>query len=120
MQMRSSSRLFIGLFIGLLLGVLYGWVIRPVQYIDTAPDTLRSDYYSEYVLMVSESYSADGDLELARVRLAALGPRPPVNLVVSAIDYGLDHGYSQLDLETLNRLVVDLRSMPSSAEIDAP
>ena len=118
--MRSSSRLLIGLFIGLLLGVLYGWVIRPVEYIDTAPDTLREDYCSEYVLMAAEAYSADGDLDLARVRLAALGPRPPVNIVVSAIDYGLEHGYSQLDLETLNRLVVDLRAVPPSAEIDTP
>jgi hypothetical protein len=118
--MRFSSRLFVGLFIGLLLGVLYGWLIRPVEYVDTAPDSLRADYYSEYVLMVAEAYSTDGDLELARVRLAALGPRPPVNIVVSAIDYGLEHGYSQLDLETLNRLVVDLRAMPPSAEIDTP
>lgn len=118
--MRFSSRLFIGLFIGILLGVLYGWVIRPVEYIDTAPGSLRADYYNEYVLMVSEAYAADGDLDLARMRLAALGPRPPVNTVVAAIDYGLEHGYSQLDLETLNRLVVDLRAMPPSAEIDAP
>ena len=118
--MRFSSRLLIGLFIGLLLGVLYGWIVRPVEYIDTAPDSLRADYSSEYVLMVSEAYSADSDLELARVRLAALGPRPPVNIVVSAIDYGLEHGYTQLDLETLNRLVVDLRAMPPSAEIEAP
>jgi len=118
--MRSGSRLLLGLFIGLVLGVLYGWLVQPVEYVDTAPDTLRADYHSDYVLMVAEAYGAEGDLELARVRLAALGPRPPVNVVVSAIDYGLEHGYSQLDLETLNRLVVDLRAMPPSAEIEAP
>ena len=118
--MRLPMRILTGILLGLLLGLLYGWVIRPVEYIDTTPDALRADYRADYILMVAESYASDSDLDLARVRLAALGPRPPVSLVVEAIDFGLQHAYTQLDLETLNRLVVDLRAIPPSAEIKSP
>jgi hypothetical protein len=118
--MKTPMHVLTGIVLGSLLGLLYGWVIRPVEYIDTTPDALRSDYRADYVLMVSEAYASDEDLDLARVRLAALGPRSPVSLVVETIDFGLQFGYTQLDLETLNRLVVDLRAIPPSAEIESP
>lgn len=103
-----------------MLGLLYGWIIRPVEYVDTAPASLRQDYRSDYILMIAEAYSAEGDLELARVRLASLGPQPPINFVIAAIDYGVEAGFNQNDLQTLNRLAVDLRSMPASDEFGLP
>jgi hypothetical protein len=118
--MRTTPRLLLGLALGLIIGLLYGWIIRPVEYVDTAPASLREDYRVDYVLMIAEAYTQEGDLELARVRLASLGPQPPINFVVSAIDYGVGVGFNQADLQTLNRLAVDLRSMPASAEIEAP
>jgi len=118
--MKLPMRILTGILLGLLLGLLYGWLIRPVEYVDTTPDALRADYRADYILMVAEAYASDSDLDLARVHLAALGPRPPVSQVVEAIDFGLQHGYTQLDLETLNRLVVDLRAIPPSAEIESP
>ena len=118
--MKRSARFLIGAAIGLMLGLLYGWVIRPVEYVDTAPEALRSDYKTDYVLMVAEAYLFDQDLTTARIRLAALGPRPPVNLVVEAIDVGLEHRYTQHELETMNRLAEDLRSLPIAPEIDTP
>ena len=48
--------------IGLGLGLYYGWVVSPVAYVDTAPNTLRPDYKADYVLMVAEAYQADGVL----------------------------------------------------------
>ena len=118
--MRSPTRFFSGILIGMLLGLLFGWVIQPVEYVDTTPDALRADYRADYVLMVAEAYASDSDLEYARIRLAALGPRPPVSMAVEAIDFGLQHGYTQLELDTLNRLVVDLRAIPPAAEIESP
>jgi len=115
--MRTSSRLFVGIFIGLLIGLLFGWVIRPVEYIDTAPEALRDDFRSDYVLMVAEAYLVDRDLELARVRLASLGSRPPLNFAIEAIDFGVENGFNQIDLQTLNQLAVDLRSIPPAPEI---
>ena len=118
--MKRFTPLLLGLVIGLVLGLLYGWLIRPIEYVDTSPGALREDYRGDYVLMVAEAYAGDQDLELARIRLASLGPHPPVNFVVQGIDYGLENGYSQSELETLNQLAVDLRSAPASSEIILP
>lgn len=112
--------LILGAILGVGLGLLYGWVIRPVEYIDTSPDSLRDDYRAEYVLMVAESFTGDSELELAKVRLAALGPQPPLEMVIWAIDYGVNHGYPRADLDTLNALATALRSSPQAPEIGAP
>lgn len=118
--MRPTTRLLTGLILGAVVGLVYGWILRPIEYFDTAPDSLREDYRADYVLMVAEAYAGEEDLELARIRLAALGPKPPANLVIEAINFGVDHGFRQFDLETLNRLAVDLRSIPPSPEIGGP
>ncbi|HUS83786.1 MAG TPA: hypothetical protein VMX56_01470 [Anaerolineales bacterium] len=115
--MGTASRLLIGIFIGLLLGLLFGWVIRPVEYVDTSPEALREDFRSDYVLMVAEAYLVDRDLELARYRLASLGSRPSLNYVIDAIDFGVENGFNQIDLQTLNQLAVDIRSIPPAPEI---
>jgi hypothetical protein len=118
--MRPLALLFLGIIIGLAAGLVYGWVIQPVEYIETSPAVLRQDYRSDYILMVAEAYSGDDDLEIARIRLAALGPNPPAAFVVEAIDFGLENNYTQSELDTLNRLVTDLRSIPAAPEIDSP
>lgn len=118
--MGTTSRTLLGLALGLVLGLLYGWVIRPVEYVDTAPNALREDFRSDYVLAVAETYQAHQDLEEAQVHLATLGPEPAVNYVVNAIDYGVEHDMSQRDLETLNQLAVGLRDLPSAPEIGSP
>ena len=113
-------RLLLGLTLGLTIGLLYGWIIRPIEYVDTAPASLRQDYRADFVLMIAEAYSLEGDLELARERLASLGSQPPIDYVITAIDFGVEAEFTQNDLQTLNQLAVDLRSMPASAEIEAP
>jgi hypothetical protein len=118
--MGTTSRLLLGLALGLVFGLLYGWVLRPVEYVDTAPNALREDFRSDYVLAVAETFQAHQDLEEAQVRLATLGPEPAANYVVDAIDYGVEHNMSQRDLDTLNQLAVALRDLPSSPEIGSP
>lgn len=113
-------RFLLGLAIGLAVGMIYGWIIRPVEYVNTSPDTLRVDYRADYVLMAAEAYAGDGDLTLAQVRLAALGPRAAEAMVLEAIEYGIEHGFSQADLERLNRLAIALRSSSPTPEIGPP
>ncbi len=112
--------LVIGLFSGLLIAVIYGWLVRPVEYVDTSPDSLRVDFRTDYVLMVSESYSADQDLTLAQVRLAALGPLAPDEYVTQAIDYALEQSFGREDLERLNSLAIALRTLPLPGDIGPP
>jgi hypothetical protein len=119
--MRSSlARFALGAAIGLAIGMIYGWIINPVEYVDTTPGSLRGDYRTDYILMVAEAYAGDGDLDLARVRLAALGPEPPAEIVVRAIEFGVEHQFARLDLETLNLLAISLRSVSPTAEITSP
>jgi hypothetical protein len=116
----TLSRLLIGLVIGLAIGFVYGWVFKPVNYIDTSPNSLREDYRAEYVLMVSEAYASDGDFDLALVRLAALGPQPPLDIVQGSLDYAIDNNFDRRDLDSLNQLAIQLRSLLPSPEIGGP
>lgn len=119
MQNRLAP-LIIGLVSGVLIAVVYGWLVRPVEYIDTSPDSLRIDFRTDYVLMVAESYAADEDLTLAQVRLAALGPEALDLYVTEAIDYALEHSFSRADLERLNALAIVLRGLPEPGGIGPP
>ena len=79
------TRFLVMIAIGIGLGLLYGWVIEPVQYVDTAPDSLRLDYKTDYVLMVAEAYQVEHDLNLAVQRLSLLGgtPTEPVAVAIA-------------------------------------
>ncbi|NIS79045.1 MAG: hypothetical protein GTO14_02210 [Anaerolineales bacterium] len=120
MKNTALVRILTGLILGLIIGLLYGWVLRPVEYINTTPSSLRADYRTDYILMVAEAYTGDQDLDLALVRLAALGPQPPLNIVLEAIDYGIENEFSRSDLDTLNRLATQLRTLLPSPEIGGP
>ncbi len=89
---------------GIGLGLLYGWVINPVQYVNTSPDTLRVDYKTDAVLMVAEAYQTDSDLALAARRLAFLGDAPPAQMVQEAIQYAGQSNYAPADIDRLVRL----------------
>jgi hypothetical protein len=80
-------RFFIVLAIGMLGALFYTWVMNPVKYVDTPPNSLRQDYKTDYVLMIAEIYHADGNLEDARQQLALLGDMPPSQIVDNAIRY---------------------------------
>lgn len=114
------SRLIVGLLFGALVALVYGWLIQPVEYVDTSPDSLRIDFRTDYVLMAAEAYAGDGDLSLARVRLAALGPQSPDAFVSQAIEYALQHDFGPDDLELLNQLLLTLRSSQQTGELAPP
>jgi hypothetical protein len=102
------SRRLVGFLImiglGLGLGLLYGWVINPVQYKDTTPDTLRADFKTDYVLMVAEVYRAKPDLSRAASSLAVLGSQAPAQLASQAALDARRGGYSKADLDALDAL----------------
>ena len=113
-------RFFIAIVLGIGLGLLYGWLVRPVAYIDTSPDTLRDDYKTDYVLMVAESYQGDGELQLAVRRLAVLGEAAPVQMVYEALLFAEKAGYADADLSTIQTFLVDLQAFNLTQETPAP
>ncbi len=108
--MKRWAGFLIAIALGILAGVMYGWVINPVQYVETTPDSLREDYRTDYVLMVAEAYQAEDDLAVAARRLALLGDAPAAQTVGRAVQFGEQAGYAQADLDRMEALEVALRS----------
>ncbi len=109
-------RFIITIGIGLAAGLIYGWLINPVEYVNTAPDSLRKDYRTDYVLMVAEAYHNENSLSLAARRLAMLGDQAPEEIVNQAIDYARQIDYSAPDLELMQTLADRLKTWDPSQE----
>jgi hypothetical protein len=100
----------LALIIGIALGLAYGWVISPVEYVDTTPDTLRADYRADYVLMVAEAYQAEQDPELAVHRLAILGSQTPGEIASQGLEDARRIGFSEADLALLQKLTTAMQA----------
>jgi hypothetical protein len=94
----------IAIVVGIAAGLLYGWVLNPVKYVDTTPDTLRADYKIDYVLMVAEAYRAQPDLSRAAHSLALLGSQQPADVTRQTAALARKGGYSKADLDDLDAL----------------
>ncbi|MCC7362335.1 MAG: hypothetical protein IT317_22840 [Anaerolineales bacterium] len=75
--MKTVLLALVALAAGAGLGLLYSWVISPVEYTDTGPNTLRADYQAAYVQWAARALAVDGNLGRARTRLALLGWSDP-------------------------------------------
>jgi hypothetical protein len=107
----------VSLVLGLGLGLYYGLVVSPVEYIDTAPNTLRIDFQTDYVLMVAEVFQKDQNIELAGQRIARLGNRPPAEIAAQALSFAQQNGYSPADVSLLQNLLLALQvAQPSGAK----
>jgi hypothetical protein len=58
-----------GMAVGVAIGILYAWLISPVEYVDTAPSSLRPTYRQQYMALIAQAYASTGDLERAKARL---------------------------------------------------
>lgn len=109
--------LFFGMIlIGVLAGLAYGWLVQPGFRSDLPLHSLRQDFKSDYVLMVAEIYSKDGDLKLATQRLDQLEPGNPIQLTSNALVYARSAGYSINDLELISKLIQDMQGETSPAQ----
>ena len=94
----------LGLTAGVALGLLLGWVVWPVEIVDTSISDLAPEHKEEYVLMVAKAYACDGDLEKAQARLERLEV-PNINGWLSAqIDSYIAEGRDEADIQALAAL----------------
>ena len=95
--MSRWMKFLITIAFGIAIALVYGWVLSPVEYVNTTPDTLRADYQLDVVLMVAETYQAEKDLDMAARRLATLGAGNPVETVLEALESAVAFGASEQD-----------------------
>ncbi len=110
------------LAVGIGLGLYLGWVVSPVQYVDTAPNTLQRAFKDDYILMIATAYAGDGDVAAARAQLDSLGlGNAPV--AVSAAEQRLAAaGLPETDQRHLSTLAraLDTQAGPAATSTAAP
>lgn len=116
----TTARLLLGLLLGITAGLVYGWLIQPVEYVNTTPESLREDFQADYVLMLAEVYPGQEDLDWVRQHLALLGPAPPEDSVGVAVEYARAHNFSAVDIRRIEQLERALSAQGGSPEIGGP
>jgi len=104
MSRASLVTLIFSLALGLAAGLYIGWVVSPVQYVDTDPASLSQTYKDDYILMIAAVYSQNGDLAAARARLAELGFADPGPAVAAAAHRFIATQKPEADLRRVARL----------------
>ncbi len=68
-QNKTMVALTGGAVLGLLLGLAIGWWWWPVEWTNSTPGNLRSDFQSDYIVWVADQYAVTRDLEWASSKL---------------------------------------------------
>jgi hypothetical protein len=93
---------------GLAGGLFFTWVVDPVEYYDSAPDTLYIQDKFVYLALIGDLYAYEGDLAEASARLSELGVTADGQVLVGLIEQYLDEGGQPEDVRNLARLTEDL------------
>ena len=104
----------IGIGLGLAGGLYYAWLINPVEYTDTAPDSLRADFRSDYLALIASAYAATDDLVRARTRLALFSGFEPSTELAALAQQRLAGGFGEVEAAALAQLAADLANQPRS------
>lgn len=112
--------LLISVALGIALGLVYGWVLDPVEFTDTTPDTLRADYRADYVLMIAEAFQVEQDPDQAARRLALLGSQPPGDIAGDAVDQARLLGFDAADLAVMQELTTAMQAWQPVSNGGAP
>lgn len=108
---RGPWYLITGLVLGAAIGVLIAWQY-PVQYTNTAPDSLRSDFKDQYRALIASAYMADGDLVRARARLDLLKDQDIFKVLAEQAQRTLAEGNTPQEARALGMLAVALGQSP--------
>jgi len=109
-----------GILVGLCAGLLYGWVVQPVQLVDTAPASLRADFQDDYVALIAAAYAATGDLPRAQARLALLPGAGDKDRLAALAQAGLAAGRPLPEVQALAALAAMLSDGRLSATPNLP
>lgn len=102
----------LGFTLGVIAGLYYAWALNPVEYVDTAPHSLREDFKGDYLALIASAYAGTGDLDRAVTRLGLLpeiGTAGRVSTLAEARQAG---GYPASESRALAQLAADLSGAP--------
>lgn len=108
MKRAIPALLLLAVAAGIGGGLYYSWVVDPAAYVDTPPDTLRVADRQVYLALVGDLYAYDGDLDLARERLAQLGVPADGAALAAEVESYLDAGASLEDVRGIAHLAQEL------------
>ena len=113
--MRRSGLLPFALsfFFALLAGLFYTWQIDPVEYVDTAPDSLRADFKADYLALISAAYASNQDLLRAQARLDLFSDPDPARTLAALAQQRLAEGFPESDARALALLASALGEQPT-------
>ncbi|MCI0394110.1 MAG: hypothetical protein L0332_04535 [Chloroflexi bacterium] len=119
-RLAAASLLLLGLLLGLAGALYYAWVVDPVSYTAASPARLSDQFKAEYILLVSQSYAADGNWALAQRRLAALNDPAIAQTVAVQLDRYLRTGQSAVVVRNLAVLAERLGASGPAVDLFAP
>ena len=112
---RGPWYLLTGLALGIGLGLAYAWLVRPVQYTNTYPATLRADYKDRYRALVASAFMANRDVGRAKARLEQLKESDLFTVLAGQAQRTLAEGSSPAEARALGLLAVALGQAPAPA-----
>lgn len=112
--------LVLGLVAGLAGGMYYAWNINPVEYLDTAPVSLRPDFKAAYLTLIASAYAANRDLARAEARLALFPDPNPAETLAALAQQLLASGVPSDEARALALLASDLAAGPATPAMVTP
>jgi hypothetical protein len=82
----------------------------PAEITTTTLEDLRSDYKADYVLMVAEVYTSDGDLTNAVELLEKINPDDPLRAVQEGLLTAQKMGYEDWEMRYMADLELGIRN----------
>ncbi len=113
MNRRPPWFLLTGLVLGLGVGLLLAWVVFPVRYTETSPDTLRPEFKEAYRALIARAYAYDHNLPRARARLRLLGESAPAGALAAQAQRALAAGRPSAEVHALGALAAALGEAPA-------
>lgn len=111
---RGLWYLLTGVVLGLLIGLAIAWVVRPVEYVNTRPASLRADYKDSYRALIASAYLASGDLRRARARLELLQDEDMYRVLAEQAQRTLAEGGLPQEARALGLLAIALGQPPAT------
>jgi hypothetical protein len=110
----------IGLILGFAGALYYAWIFEPVVFTEASPARFSDRYKAEYVLLISQSFEADGNWTRAEERLAALNDTEVDQTVGTLLEEFLRQGESAADTKSLAQLARRLGVQNAAVSVFAP